>query len=109
MKLQIDTSKKTIKIEDSVKIDTLIKTLKQMFPNNEWKSFTLETSTTINNWGSPYVIEKIREVPSFPVWRNYPWYNSVSGSMGRELSQASGTATRYSPMFALGQFNVEVK
>ena len=73
MKIQLDTTAKTIKIEESVQIDTLIKTLKKLLPNNEWKKFTLETHTIIHNWNSPTII---REYPSYP---RYPWFTSGEG------------------------------
>lgn len=68
MKLQLDTTNKTIKLESNVKISALLETLKKLFPNNEWKEFSLETNVTINNWNTPIVIQK--EIP----WRQYPWY-----------------------------------
>lgn len=69
MKLQLDTINKTIKIEDNVSFQELIDVLEKLLPKGEWKKFTLETSTVINNWSSPIIIEKT--VPRYP---SYPWY-----------------------------------
>ncbi len=69
MKIQLDTSSKTIKIEENVKISKLIEVLKRLLPN-EWKDFTLETHTNINYWREPIII---REYPHRPYWEN-PWY-----------------------------------
>jgi hypothetical protein len=67
MKLQIDTTNKTIKLEESIKLDTLFNTLNEMFPNNGWREFELLTNVTVQ-WNSiPIVIQ-----PSYPY--RYPWY-----------------------------------
>jgi len=105
MKLQIDTSKKTIKLEESVKLDSLIKTLKQLFPNNEWKQFTLETNTVINNWNRPVVIELIKTYPTYP---RYPWYDWSSGGHSGYSSSSTMPKTD-KPMLLSGQYNVECK
>lgn len=101
MKLQIDTSKKTIKLEESVKLESLIKTLKQLFPNNEWKQFTLETNTVINNWNRPLIIEPIKTYPTYP---RYPWYDWSS------VYSSSNTMSKTDkPMMLSGKYNVECK
>ena len=41
MKIQLDTTLKTIKLESDVKISDLIKILKKLLPDGEWKTFTL--------------------------------------------------------------------
>lgn len=75
MKLQIDTTKKTIKIKTSVKLGDLTETLNRLLPDNEWKEFMLITSSTITNWVTPIIVEKIYNTP--PV---YPWitYSSTT-------------------------------
>jgi hypothetical protein len=52
MKLQIDTKNKTIKVEEKVKFDELIKVLNKLLPK-EWKEYSLESGTVIN-WYQPY-------------------------------------------------------
>ena len=44
MKIQIDTEKKIIKLENSVKLNELFAALEQMFPNAEWEEYSLETN-----------------------------------------------------------------
>lgn len=73
MKIQLDTENKTIKLESSVEMSKLIDTLNKLFPNKEWKKFTLETNTTIAHWSSPIVIERYHQP-------YYPWYYVVSAS-----------------------------
>lgn len=85
MKLQLDTTNKTIKLESNVNINDLLKTLKKLFPNSEWQDFTLETHTTINNWNSPVII---REYPE----RVYPWYQTTWSSGNVTLSKSDITA-----------------
>jgi len=75
MKIQLDTEKKTIKLESSVEMSKLIETLNKLFPNKEWKKFTLETNTTIQNWNSPIVIHEHHDVYPRPYWQ--PWYSVV--------------------------------
>lgn len=54
MKIQLDTTQKTIKIEEQVKLSKLVETLERLLPKGEWKEFTLETNTTISYWSNPY-------------------------------------------------------
>ena len=69
MKLQLDTTKKTIKVEESVKLVKFMDTVKKLLPNNEWKEFTLETGTTISYGSYPVYVEKWHEP-----WYQRPWY-----------------------------------
>ena len=62
MKLQIDTTAKTIKIEESVNLGELIEKLKKILPNKQWKEYTIET-THIHNWTAPIVIENTIPFP----------------------------------------------
>jgi len=48
MKFQLDTTNKTIKVEEKIKLSELIETLEKMFPKEEWKEFALEISTIVN-------------------------------------------------------------
>ena len=87
MKMQLDTTNKTIKIEENVKISKLIEVLKQMLPT-DWKNFTLETHTTIVNWNEPYII---REYPRRQ-WFESPWYCSTNAINMSETSTIKGTS-----------------
>lgn len=86
MRLQIDTGRKTIKVDEAVKIDKLVATLRKMFPNDEWKEFTLETNTTIQYWTNPVII---KEYPR-PYYQEWPWYKGGSYTATRG-SAGSGT------------------
>ncbi len=75
MKLQINTTEKTIKIEESVNLGELIEALKNMLP--DWKKYSLETNATIN-WISPTYID-IK--PWWWVSRpDYPWITYGTGT-----------------------------
>ena len=70
MRIQLDTENKIIKLEDSVLLADLVKTLNKLLPNSEWKQFVLETHTTITHWHEPYIIK------TYPRKRwDYPWYD----------------------------------
>ena len=71
MKIQLDTDSKTIRLESDVLLSKLITTLNSLLPNKEWKKYTLQTNTTINNWLSPIVIKE-RYSPSCP-WYEKPY------------------------------------
>lgn len=66
MKLQIDTTNKTISIDIAVKLDELIDILDEMFPNNVWREFTLLTNIQINTL-NPIIIRE-------PYPYKYPWW-----------------------------------
>lgn len=107
MKLQLDTTNKVIKLENSAELGELVKQLEKLLPKGEWKEFTLETNTVINNWNTPVVI---REYPTYPVIPTYPWYIS-SGSMhtygagGTPLANSISNDERLS--LKSGTWNVE--
>lgn len=89
MKLQLDTTAKTIKVEGNVKISELIDALKKLLPK-EWDSFTLETSTTIVDWVYPIRYQQ------WPAPIHYPWYCGTNTF-----------STSSSPLLG-GQYNVEI-
>jgi len=66
MRLQLDTTNKLIKVEESVNLGEFFEVLDRLLPGNKWKEFKLETQTLIN-WSNPIVITD----PWYP-WR--PWY-----------------------------------
>ena len=113
MKIQLDTENKTIKLESEVVLSKLVETLGKLLPNGEWKKFTLQTNTVIQNWGSPIVIHD--HYPR-PYWQ--PWYvgttyyaksnvtnNALSMKSMGNLSARSGNADL---SLKSGVFNVEV-
>lgn len=64
MKIQIDFDNKTIKVEGTVELGQLFDKLQKLLPSEEWKTFKLETNTTIKYWNTPIVIDH---------WPVYPW------------------------------------
>lgn len=88
MKLQLDTENKTIKIEGDVEFNELLKVLKKLFPNGEWKEYTLKTSTVINNWSNPIVIKEYRD-------KYYPWYYTNITTNKHDCATNSGKSTFY--------------
>lgn len=75
MKLQLDTTKKEIKVEENVLLAKFVKTLNALLPNGEWKNYTLQTNTVIEHFHRPTII---REYPTYPY--SWPWYSGTSGS-----------------------------
>ena len=89
MKLQLDTSAKTIKVDENVNLGDLVKHLDKLLPKDSpfghWKEYEIQTNVTINNWSNPIIIDR---------WQpSYPWYSSpfiiTSGyvSTGNQLLQ----------------------
>lgn len=72
MKIQIDTTLKTIKLEESANLGELAEILNKLLPNNLWKEYKLETNTIINNWTSPTIIYRDR----WPYYMSAPWFNN---------------------------------
>ena len=108
MKIQLDTTKKTIKVEESVSLLELTDALEKLLPNGEWKEFKLETHTVIQNWSAPIVI---RERP-YPYW-SQPWYQPTIGGSTIKVTSASELSSKQTygtgtPMLNRGVYNVEV-
>ena len=77
MKIQLDTIRKTIKIEESINCNDFFNTLNSLLPNNAWKEFNLEVGI-INNWLEPFIIREPYFVPISPSpspYPNYPYPN----------------------------------
>ncbi len=55
MKLQINDTAKTIKIEGEVNLGEFIEKISKLIP--EWKEYTLLTNTIINNWSTPIMVQ----------------------------------------------------
>lgn len=47
MKVQIDTEKKIIRVEQNIKLFELMNFLDKIYPDDEWQSFELETNCKI--------------------------------------------------------------
>lgn len=89
MKLQLDTDKKTIKIDESVKLTKLMQVVKKLLPNGEWQDFTLVTNTTIQQWTNPIIYKEYHS--TLPYWWQQPWYNPVYPTyVGVGINSGSG-------------------
>lgn len=81
MKIQLDTIKKTITIEEDVNLHDFYEELNAILPGGLWREFTLKVGE-IGNWG----IQTYRTPNSFPPYDSpfpptYPqiWYTNTSG------------------------------
>jgi len=94
MKLQLDTTNKIIKIEESVNLNEFIDLLKELLPDDKWKQFKLEAFSVIN-WNNPIIIEK---QPPWPNPYQQPWIScDIGGTDTNEVNY------RLNP----GVFNIE--
>lgn len=95
MKIQLDTTNKIVKIEESVNLNELFELLNKILPE-VWKEFKLEVNTTIT-WGNPIIIEK------YPIYPSYPWWQqpTVSYTTGENLCNVDYLSS--------GTYNIEVK
>ena len=93
MKIQLDTTAKQIKIEETVNLGELTEALERLLPNGVWKEFKLETHTSIN-WTNPIVIEPYRPYNPNPYpWWQQPWitYGTSTDIEAKNYSLNSGT------------------
>jgi len=79
MKIQLDTTDKTIKVEDNVLFKELIDVLDKILPYKKWMQFTLITNVVINHWSEPVYIPRYVPVDPFP---RYPWYMNSKTPLG---------------------------
>ncbi len=100
MKLQLDTIRKTIKVEGTINLEELFETLRKFFPLEEWKQFSLEANTTIE-WINPITI------PYYPS-QPYPWWNTpvIYTSDGIIGNQIETTPSNYS--LNEGVYNIQI-
>jgi len=96
MRIQIDTSAKTIRIEESVKLPELFSMIKKLLPNDEWKNYSLE-SAVINNWWNPIYID--RYVPIIPLVNPNPlippFYTTCEVNVGNGNAATSVPGSTY--------------
>jgi hypothetical protein len=82
MKIQIDTTAKTLKLDEATQMGELIKSLELLFPNGEWREFNLMTNVNITWVQQPVIIKQYpvypEVYPSWPWW-NQPYYTSTGG------------------------------
>ena len=68
MRIQLDTTLKTIKIKEDVNLGELTDALGKLLPDNLWKEFKLETNTIIN-WSNPIIVKPYLDPYPYPWWR----------------------------------------
>lgn len=102
LKLQLDTTRKTIKIDENVKLTKLMSLLKKLLPNGEWMDFTLETNTTITQWYQPYYFTWRQ--PIYP-WFSTPTYTNATIGSNTITGQLNSSVNTLNP----GVYNIEVK
>lgn len=84
MKIQLDSEKKTIKIEGNVKLSDLVKHLESLLPKDcklgYWKDYELECNVVITHWSNPIIIRDYVN----PWWVNP--YNSGTTLQGQAMN-----------------------
>jgi hypothetical protein len=100
MKLQLDTTNKSIKLESDILLSELVGVLERLLPRGEWKTFTLQTNVTINNWSNPIIIGEY-PTQTYPAHPTYPWIVWC----GSGSNDVSGISASYS--LNAGTYNVE--
>lgn len=66
MRIKVDTDSKVIHLEQSAKLTELFSLVKKLFPNDEWKQYSLEAVTVINNWNNPIYVPWEPQQPILP-------------------------------------------
>jgi len=82
MRLQIDTEKKIIKIDEKIQMRKLIEFVEKMLP--EGLDYILEP-TVINNWSSPIIINKYKP------WWEKPWWEHIYDTTRPVISYLENT------------------
>jgi hypothetical protein len=96
MKIQLDTTNKTIKIEESVNLNELFELLNKILPNDTWKEFKLETNTIINWNSTPIIIKK-------EIWPTYPWWQQPQVMYNNKLTNPYSVQDKLEQ----GNYNIE--
>ncbi len=85
MKLQLDTTAKTIKISEKVNLSEFMEMIKQILPGETWKEYSIEV-TTIFEWSNPWIIQPYT-TPVNP----YPW-SPIYCSLGQPVVAPGSTS-----------------
>jgi hypothetical protein len=107
MKIQLDTTAKTIKVEGSVNLNELYEALKKLLPQGEWKDFILEANTSIT-WINPITIQ-----PYIYPYNPYPWWGSPvvycgGTSQGNLMGNTLTAAGEPSYVLNQGIYNIQI-
>jgi hypothetical protein len=111
MKIQLDTTNKTIKVEGFILLGEFIDKIKVILPKKEWKTFILIPDVIISNWINPIIIPwSIPVVPVYPyttpVYPYYPWITCETSETKYSNGQiSSGISVEYNP----GIYNIEIQ
>ena len=70
MKLQIDTTEKTIKVLEDIPLGELLSAIKKLLPEDEWEKYKLQTN--IYQYQPYYPVL----TPYAPTWTYYPSYTT---------------------------------
>ncbi len=99
MKAKIDTSEKTITLEESINIGELLRVMKKLFPHGLWKEFTLETNVYAS-WSYPnWTYIDCSPTVTLPT---QPWITCAS------TNASSGTYT-VDPVLTTSTYYVDIK
>ena len=79
MKMQLDTENKTISIEKEVSFGEMISSLKKLFPEGQWKEFTLKPFVEVK-WSNPVIFNPVR-----PYYYEYPWWDTTKVICGENM------------------------
>ena len=77
MKIQIDDISKTITFLNDIKLSDMIDLLNRLFPENEWKNYTL-AENKVYPFTSPVYIPYWQELPLYPSKPYYLNCNAVA-------------------------------
>jgi hypothetical protein len=108
MKLQLDTTSKTVRVEGTVNLEALYETLQKLLPNGEWKQFSIESNSTIT-WVNPITIPYYPYYPTtpYPWWEVKPWGTICdNGANGIGFTPNGTYSTNYT--ITEGVFNIEI-
>jgi hypothetical protein len=113
MKIQINitNSQKSIKIEESIKLNDLIIALDKMFPNKEWTDFLLETNTTIQNWTYPIYYPIYPPAIPQKQWWEEPWITYLGDSMHYAQTHDTDNISNFANKaysLNVGTYNIEI-
>ena len=103
MKIQLDTKSKNVKLDKSVNLGELHELLEKFLPDGQWKEYTLETNTVINNWTNPIVIDRWVPRPHCPWWQ----VTSIGGTFHN--NEPSRLDVTYTDQSGGGIYNLSVK
>lgn len=81
MKLQLDTTNKTIQIEQDVNLQEMFDLLERLLPDGLWKEFTLITHQNTMIINSPIVTPII--IDRYPTYPTYPWITYDTNSANK--------------------------